>query len=91
MHEPPHQPLHQASLWGVTASFPEGEDTASESVVEVRMTVDESGDVSMLSGEVQKWFRLHAELPVETLMDPALLVANTHILFNPKRGDIKVC
>lgn len=54
------------------------------------MTVDESGDVSMLSGEVQKWFRLHAELPVETLMDPALLVANTHILFNPKRGDIKV-
>ncbi len=55
------------------------------------MTVDESGDVSMLSGEVQKWFRLHAELPVETLMDPALLVANTHILFNPKRGDIKVC
>ncbi|KAL0055163.1 hypothetical protein WJX82_008002 [Trebouxia sp. C0006] len=72
------------------ASFPEGEDTASESVVEVRMTVDESGDVSMLSGEVQKWFRLHAELPVETLMDPALLVANTHILFNPKRGDIKI-
>lgn len=72
------------------ASFPDGEDTASESVVEVRMTVDESGDVSMLSGEVQKWFRLHAELPVETLMDPALLVANTHILFNPKRGDIKI-
>ena len=56
----------------------------------MRMTVDESGDVSMLSGEVNKWFRLHAELPVETLMDPALLVANTHILFNPKRGDIKV-
>lgn len=54
------------------------------------MTVDESGDVSMLSGEVQKWFMLHAELPVETLMDPALLIANTHILFNPKRGDIKV-
>ena len=54
------------------------------------MTVDESGDVSMLSGEVQKWFTLHAELPVETLMDPALLIANTHILFNPKRGDIKV-
>ena len=83
--------LHaKTNLWGVTASFPDGEDTASESVVEVRMTVDESGDVSMLSGEVQKWFRLHAELPVETLMDPALLVANTHILFNPKRGDIKV-
>ena len=72
------------------ASFSDGEDTASEGVVEVRMTVDESGDVSMLSGEVNKWFRLHAELPVETLMDPALLVANTHILFNPKRGDIKV-
>lgn len=54
------------------------------------MTVDESGDVSMLSGEVNKWFRLHAEVPVDTLMDPALLVANTHILFNPKRGDIKV-
>ena len=72
------------------ASFPDGEDTASEGVVEVRMTVDESGDVSMLSGEVQKWFMLHAELPVETLMDPSLLVANTHILFNPKRGDIKV-
>ncbi|KAL0031977.1 hypothetical protein WJX79_009714 [Trebouxia sp. C0005] len=72
------------------ASFPDGDDAASESVVEVRMTVDESGDVSMLSGEVQKWFRLHAELPVETLMDPALLVANTHILFNPKRGDIKI-
>ena len=86
-----NQPLHaKTNLWGVTASFPDGEDTASESVVEVRMTVDESGDVSMLSGEVQKWFRLHAELPVETLMDPALLVANTHILFNPKRGDIKV-
>ena len=72
------------------ASFPDGEDGASDGVVEVRMTVDESGDVSMLSGEVNKWFRLHAELPVETLMDPALLVANTHILFNPKRGDIKV-
>lgn len=54
------------------------------------MTVDESGDVSMLSGEVNKWFRLHADMPVDTLMDPALLVANTHILFNPKRGDIKV-
>ena len=54
------------------------------------MTVDESGDVSMLSGEVNKWFRLHSEVPVDTLMDPALLVANTHILFNPKRGDIKV-
>ena len=73
------------------ASFPDGDDPTSEGVVEVRMTVDESGDVSLLSGEVQKWFRLHAELPVETLMDPALLVANTHILFNPKRGDIKVC
>lgn len=73
------------------ASFPEGEDAiGSDGVVEVRMTVDESGDVSMLSGEVQKWFTLHAELPVETLMDPALLIANTHILFNPKRGDIKV-
>ncbi len=90
--QPANQPLHADSIcWVATASFPEGEDTASESVVEVRMTVDESGDVSMLSGEVQKWFRLHAELPVETLMDPALLVANTHILFNPKRGDIKVC
>ena len=22
---------------------------------------------------------------------PALLVGNTHLLFNPKRGDIKVC
>ena len=54
------------------------------------MTVDESGDVSMLSGEVHKWFTLHAELPSEARMDPALLVANTHILFNPKRGDIKV-
>ena len=72
------------------ASFTDGEDTASEGVVEVRMTVDESGDVSMLSGEVNKWFRLHADMPVDTLMDPALLVANTHILFNPKRGDIKV-
>lgn len=71
-------------------SFSDGEDTASEGVVEVRMTVDESGDVSMLSGEVNKWFRLHADMPVDTLMDPALLVANTHILFNPKRGDIKV-
>jgi len=90
--QPAKQYMHaETSLCGVTASFPDGEDTASESVVEVRMTVDESGDVSMLSGEVQKWFRLHAELPVETLMDPALLVANTHILFNPKRGDIKVC
>lgn len=72
------------------ASFPEGEDIAgSDGVVEVRMTVDESGDVSMLSGEVQKWFTLHAELPAEAQMDPALLIANTHILFNPKRGDIK--
>lgn len=74
----------------LAASFSDGEDTASEGVVEVRMTVDESGDVSMLSGEVNKWFRLHADMPVDTLMDPALLVANTHILFNPKRGDIKV-
>lgn len=78
------------SLGCCAASFSEGEDTASEDVVEVRMTVDESGDVSMLSGEVNKWFRLHADMPVDTLMDPALLVANTHILFNPKRGDIKV-
>ena len=54
------------------------------------MTVDQSGDVSLLSGEVHKWFMLHAELPSEARMDPALLVANTHILFNPKRGDIKV-
>lgn len=77
-------------LTGCAASFSDGEDTGSEGVVEVRMTVDESGDVSMLSGEVNKWFRLHAEVPVDTLMDPALLVANTHILFNPKRGDIKV-
>ena len=86
-------PFQHYSLLAGAASFPEGvgEDAGSEGVVEVRMTVDESGDVSMLSGEVQKWFRLHAELPVETLMDPALLVANTHILFNPKRGDIKVC
>jgi len=90
--QPTNECLHaKTNPWGVTATFPDGEDTASEGVVEVRMTVDESGDVSMLSGEVQKWFRLHAELPVETLMDPALLVANTHILFNPKRGDIKVC
>ena len=76
-------------MWSA-ASFLEGKDTAGEGVAEVRMTVDESGDVSMLSGEVSKWFRRHAELPVETLMDPTLLVANTHILFNPKRGDIKV-
>jgi len=35
-------------------------------------------------------FRLHAEMPRETHINPALLVANTRILFNPKRGDIKV-
>ena len=66
------------------------EDEPRDGAVEVNMTVDESGDVSMLSGEVHKWFTLHAELPSEARMDPALLVANTHILFNPKRGDIKV-
>lgn len=86
-----HPVLEPLSVCVSAASFPEGEDIAgSDGVVEVRMTVDESGDVSMLSGEVQKWFTLHAELPAEAQMDPALLIANTHILFNPKRGDIKV-